>query len=76
MPKGRFGYRINFNSLHSILICTKISNVKASDLLPVIHLLSNHQFGCLQVGIKGLKGYKGQNCLFLYRKFRIDVSKI
>lgn len=47
-----FGYRINFNSLHSILIYTKISNIEASDLLLVIHLLSNHQFGCLQVGVK------------------------
>lgn len=58
-----FGYRINFNFFHSILIYTKMSNIKASDLLLVTHLLSNHQFGCLQVEVNGLKGYKDQKCL-------------
>lgn len=53
-----FGYRIKFNSLHSILICTKIFDIKASDLLLVIHLLNNHQFGCLHVGVKGLNGIR------------------
>lgn len=40
-----------------------MSNIKASDLLLVTHLLSNHQFGCLQVEVNGLKGYKDQKCL-------------
>lgn len=40
-----------------------MSNIKASDLLLVTHLLSNRQFGCLQVEVNGLKGYKDQKCL-------------
>lgn len=48
---------------HSILIYTKMSNIKALDLLLVTHLLSNRQFGCLQVEVNGLKGYKDQKCL-------------